>query len=166
MPIRPLSSPADAEHCALMMSSSEPWKTLGRSYDACLARMRDETKERYVSSGEDGVPRGFIIVNMEGPFPGYIQTICVAPEERGKGLGAELVRFAEERIFRDSPNVFLCVSSFNPRARGLYERLGYAVVGALDDYLVRGHAEILMRKSIGSLDEFRRRDWERRDERR
>ena len=167
MPIRTLSSPTEAEHCARMMSSSEPWKTLGRSYDACLARMRDETKERYVAVEEDGSPpRGFIIVNMEGPLPGYIQTVCVAPEARGKGVGADLVRFAEERIFRDSPNVFLCVSSFNPRARKLYERLGYTVIGSLDDYLVRGHAEILMRKSIGPLDEFRRQEWERRDERR
>ena len=99
---------------------------------------------------------GFIIVNMQGPFPGYIQTVCVAAEERGRGLGARLVAFAEERIFRESPNVFLCVSSFNPGARRLYERLGYAVVGELTDYIVRGHSEILMRKSIGPLDEFRR----------
>ncbi len=166
MPILPLTTPAQADSCALMMSSSEPWKTLGRSYDACLARMRDETKERYAAVGEDGAPDGFIIVNMQGPFPGYIQTVCVAPEERGRGLGARLVAFAEERIFRESPNVFLCVSSFNPGARRLYERLRYGVVGELTDYLVKGHSEILMRKTVGSLDEFRRREWEMRDERR
>ena len=137
-----------------MMASSEPWKTLGRSYDACLARMQDESKERYVAVGEDGRALGFIVLNMQGAFVGYIQTVCVAEEVRGEGLGARLVRFAEERIHRDSPNVFLCVSSFNEGARRLYERLGYAVVGELTDYLVRGHSEILMRKSLGSLDEL------------
>jgi [ribosomal protein S18]-alanine N-acetyltransferase len=166
MTIRPLSSEAEAEACARMMSSSEPWTTLGRSHEACLERMRDETKERWVAVEDDGSPKGFIIVNMQGPFPGYIQTVCVAAEERGRGLGARLVSFAEERIFRESPNVFLCVSSFNPAARRLYERLGYSVVGELTDYLVRGHSEILMRKSTGTLDEFRRREWEERDERR
>jgi ribosomal-protein-alanine N-acetyltransferase len=154
--IRPLSSDDEAEACARMMASSEPWKTLGRSYDACLARMRDETKERYVAVGEDGRALGFIVLNMQGAFVGYIQTVCVAEEVRGEGLGARLVRFAEERIHRESPNVFLCVSSFNEGARRLYERLGYSVVGELTDYLVRGHSEILMRKSLGSLDEFYR----------
>jgi ribosomal-protein-alanine N-acetyltransferase len=154
--IRPLSSDDEAEACARMMASSEPWKTLGRSYDACLARMRDETKERYVAVGEDGRALGFIVLNMQGAFVGYIQTVCVAEEVRGEGLGARLVRFGEERIHRESPNVFLCVSSFNEGARRLYERLGYSVVGELTDYLVRGHSEILMRKSLGSLDEFYR----------
>lgn len=156
--IRPLGSDAEAEACARMMASSEPWKTLGRGHAACLERMRDASKERYVAVGEDGAPIGFIVVNMQGAFVGYIQTVCVAEGERGRGLGTALVRFAEERIFRDSPNVFLCVSSFNPDARRLYETLGYATVGELTDYLVRGHSEILMRKTIATLDEFRRGD--------
>ncbi|MEA2338755.1 MAG: hypothetical protein QOE82_2762, partial [Thermoanaerobaculia bacterium] len=45
-------------------------------------------------------------------------------------------------------------SSINPRARQLYERLGYKLVGELDDYITRGHSEFLMRKSVGALDEF------------
>jgi ribosomal protein S18 acetylase RimI-like enzyme len=91
---------------------------------------------------------------MAGPFTGYIQTVAVATEERGRGLGARLVAHAEERIFRDSPNVFLCVSTFNDGARRLYERLGYREVGELTDYLVRGHGEVLMRKSRGPWSEF------------
>ena len=124
--------------------------------DDGLDRMRDETKERYVALTEDGRPAGFVIVNMAGAFVGYIQTVCVAADMRGQGVGARLLRFAEERVYRDSPNVFMCVSSFNDRARKLYERVGYQVVGELTDYLVRGHSEILMRKSLGSLDEFYR----------
>ena len=96
------------------------------------------------------------MLNMKGAFVGYIQTVCVAPECRGRGIGTLLVRFAEERVFRDTPNVFLCVSSFNADARRLYERLGYALVGELTDYLVRGHAELLMRKTLGPLTGFKR----------
>ena len=44
--------------------------------------------------------------------------------------------------------VFLCVSDFNVRARALYERHGYRLVGALPDYVVDGHAELLMAKRL------------------
>jgi ribosomal protein S18 acetylase RimI-like enzyme len=67
------------------------------------------------------------------------------------------VQHAEARVFADHPNLFICVSDFNAGARRFYERLGYAAVGELKDYLVRGHSEILLRKSISPLMEFRRR---------
>jgi ribosomal protein S18 acetylase RimI-like enzyme len=70
---------------------------------------------------------------MRGPLRGYIQTVCVAAEHRGRGIGTDLVRWAERRIRRDSPHVFLCVSSFNSGAQRLYERLGYRAVGRLPD---------------------------------
>ena len=73
-----------------------------------------------------------------------------------RGVGRRLLAFAEERIFRESPNVFLCVSSFNAGARRLYLRLGYELIGELKDYIVRGHSELLMRKTRGPLREFQR----------
>ena len=82
---------------------------------------------------------------------GYVQTLCVAEGLRSQGLGSELLAFAEERIFREFKNVFLCVSSFNPRARALYERLGYETVGPLRDFVIAGHDEILLRKTRGPL---------------
>ena len=94
---------------------------------------------------------GFLVLIMSGAFVGYIQTVCVAAASQGRGIGTALVEFAEKRIFTDSPNVFLCVSDFNAGARRLYERLGYRIVGELNDYVVAGHAEILMRKSRGPL---------------
>ena len=150
-----LTTEAEAQACARMMAESEPWVTLGRGYEASLAILRDASRERYVAlEGKDLV--GFLILNMKGAFAGYIQTVCVGPERRGHGIGAQLVSFAEERIFRESPNVFLCVSSFNLGARRLYERMGYRSIGELTDYLVVGHSETLMRKTIGPLSDFRK----------
>ena len=77
--------------------------------------------------------------------------ILVHPDRRGRGLGSKLVEFAEQRIRRESPNVFLCVSSFNHGARRLYARLGYQTIGELTDYIVPGHSEILLRKTLGPL---------------
>ena len=71
-------------------------------------------------------------------------------------FGTALLAFAEERIFRDGPNVFICVSSFNAGARRLYERFGYSLVGELTDYLVPGHSEHLLRKTIAPIGSFRR----------
>ncbi|MEP6769394.1 MAG: GNAT family N-acetyltransferase [Acidobacteriota bacterium] len=146
----PLGGEEDVEACARMMAESEPWRTLRRGYTECLARVRDETKERYTARDAGGLA-GFLILDMRGAFPGYIQTVCVALGRRDAGIGTALIRHAEERVFRESRNVFLCVSSFNAGARRLYERLGYEPVGELRDYLVRGHSEVLMRKTTGPL---------------
>jgi [ribosomal protein S18]-alanine N-acetyltransferase len=154
--IRPLASPEEARDCAQMMAASEPWITLERGYDESLAIVSDRSREVYVAL-HGGRVLGFLILNMAGAFVGYVQTICVAPEERSRGIGSRLLRLAEERVFRESPNVFLCVSSFNPRAKALYEKLGYEMVGELKDYLVKGHSEHLLRKSIAPLREFQPR---------
>ena len=149
-----LVNEADAQRCAHLMASSEPWLTLGRTYEACLAIVQDPTREVYLIKIESDLA-GFLILCMTGAFVGYIQTICIDPVRRGQGLGSRLVEFAERRIFAESPNVFLCVSSFNPDARRLYERLGYRVIGELTDYLVQGHSELLLRKTSGPLSRFR-----------
>jgi [ribosomal protein S18]-alanine N-acetyltransferase len=151
--ITPLSAEEDAQVCARLMCSSEPWITLGRSYETSLGIVRDPTREVYLARDESGIA-GFLILCMTGAFVGYIQTICIDPRCRGLGLGSRLLEFAEERIRRVSPNIFMCVSSFNVGARRLYQRLGYEVIGELTDYLVNGHSEILLRKTFGPLTSF------------
>lgn len=148
--VRRLSNDDEARRCAQMMCSTEPWLTIGRTFDECLAAVRDPKREIHLAYDGDEL-RGFIMLNMNGPFIGYIQTICVDAGARSAGIGTQLIEFAEKRIFAETPNVFLCVSSFNPRARALYERLGYELVGELKDYVIRGKSEFLMRKTIGPL---------------
>jgi ribosomal protein S18 acetylase RimI-like enzyme len=151
--IRPLRD-GDAVHaCALLMSTSEPWITLGRTYDQATKILTSPTREVYVCVLDDR-PVGFIVLIMSGALVGFVQTLAVEPAVRGRGIGEMLMRFAEERILRDSPNVFLSVSSFNERAKRFYERLGYEVVGELRDMIIPGHSEILMRKSTGPISEF------------
>jgi [ribosomal protein S18]-alanine N-acetyltransferase len=152
--IRELHNDDQRISCARLMCNSEPWITLGRTYEESLKILGDPSKEVYLAHSNNE-SAGFIIINMNGPFTGYIQTICIVPEYRGKGIGSILIKFAEERIFRESPNVFMCVSSFNTEARRLYERLGYEIIGELKDYLVQGYAEILLRKTIGPISKFK-----------
>jgi len=155
--IRPIGGDDEVRACAQIMVSSDPWITLGRTMEQALAILRDrEVQEVYVAVHENTVV-GFAVLVLKGAFTGYIRTVAVHADWRSAGLGRRLIRAAEERIFRDSPNVFMCVSSFNSRARALYERLGYETVGELRDYIVRGHSEWLMRKTVGPLAEFRRK---------
>jgi [ribosomal protein S18]-alanine N-acetyltransferase len=153
--IRELRGIREAVRCAQVMSTSEPWITLRRTCDDSFKMLTDPSREIYLAVAQ-GQTAGFMILNMKGAFVGYIQTVCIFPEWRNTGIGTRLIDFAEERIFRDSPNVFMCVSSFNQKAQHLYERLGYAVVGELKDYIVPGHSEILLRKTIAALTEYKK----------
>jgi len=154
--IRPLANDAEAHACATIMATTDPWITLGRTFDRSLETLRDPALEQYVATF-GGEVVGFVLLSMQGDFKGYIKSVAVRDGWRGRGLGTALLVFAEERILRDSPNVFICASSFNPRAKALYARLGYEVVGELRDFIARGHHEWLMRKSTGPLAEFSRR---------
>src|SRR6266571_9154001 len=89
--IRPLGDDADARLCARLMAGSEPWITLGRDYEASLAILRDPTRESYVAR-VGGEIVGFLVLNMMCAFVGYIQTVCVAPEHRNRGVGMSLIR--------------------------------------------------------------------------
>jgi len=153
MTIRKLKTDEEARECARIMSSSEPWIKLGRQFDEALKLIRDPDLEVYTSF--DGQkPSGFVILEVKGSFAGYIKSVAVHEEMRGRGIGSRLIAFAEERIFRLSPNAFICVSSFNDRARQLYARLGYREIGELKNYILAGHSEILMRKTISPKSEF------------
>lgn len=152
--IRKPGSEEEINACSLLMSRTDPWLTLGRTYEDCRKLFTDPQKEVFVAV-ESGCLAGFLVLDINGPFKGYIQSVCVVPSRQGTGLGSSLIGFAEELIFRISPNAFICVSDFNPRAKALYLRLGYKVVGELPDLIIPGNSEILMRKTTGPISSFR-----------
>jgi ribosomal protein S18 acetylase RimI-like enzyme len=152
--IRVLDGESRERDCAALMAQSDPWVTLGYDFEALLRTVRLPGRERYVAL-VDGQFAGFLLLNLHGTFTGYIQTIGLEPAFRGQGLGEQLLAFAEQRILREHRNVFLCVSSFNQGARRFYARQGYAQVGELTDFLVAGHSELLLRKTLGPLREHK-----------
>ena len=153
--IRRLATDEEAHECAELMASSDPWQRFGRDFDQSYRMMLDSAREVYVALDPSiqtaSHIAGFVIVIMQGAFVGYLQSVAVREECRGRGLGTALIEHAERRILRDQPNVFILVSSFNPDARRLYERLGYRMVGELTDYIIEGHSEFLFRKTIGPI---------------
>ena len=154
--IRPLRDDAETRACARLMAESEPWITLRRDFEHSHKLLNNPGLEVYVAHVGKSFA-GLIALDMQGSFVGYIRALAVAPEWRSRGVGAQLIQFAEDRIFRVSPNVFLCVSSFNPRAQQFYARLGYERVGELKNYVIAGASEFLMRKTIGPRNGFQPR---------
>jgi [ribosomal protein S18]-alanine N-acetyltransferase len=139
---------SDFDICARMMTRTDPWITLGMGFSDCLMAFRGECKEVYVLRSEAKIA-GFVILQVCGTFSGYIQTICIDEDYRGQGLGTSLLEFCEKRIHKFSPNVFICVSSFNENARKLYLRFGFKPVGLMENFIREGYDELLMRKSSG-----------------
>lgn len=136
LPIEPIDRSQDAAECAELLVTSEPWLTLRLPRETALAALMDPAREVHAIRDANGIA-GFVVIDM-------------------RGLGSALLRWAEDRIFRDSPNVFICVSSFNPGARRLYERHGFEAVGPLRNLLVEGHDELLLRKTRGPWADFGR----------
>ena len=139
---------ADFDYCALMMAKSDPWITLEMDFDLCSQAFEGVAKEVFVIKINTEIA-GFVILQIEGTFKGYIQTICISEDFREKGLGKILLNFCEERILKISPNIFICVSSFNTRALQLYTDFGFKIIGELPNFIKDEFAEILLLKSFG-----------------
>jgi ribosomal protein S18 acetylase RimI-like enzyme len=83
-----------------------------------------------------------------GVWGGWLHIVALWVDEplRGRGFGRSLVLAAEaEGRSAGARHAFLETHSF--QAPGLYERLGYTVVGELEDY-PPGERQLIMRKSL------------------
>ncbi len=152
--IEQTTDPADFAICAEIMSRTDPWITLGMGVEDCSKAFEGLYREVFVLRNRDGIA-GFFIIQPQGSFKGYIQTIAVAEACRGKGYGTRILQFCQDRILKYSPNIFICVSSFNHGALKLYTRCGFEKVGELKDFIKKGFTEILLRKTVGPALEYR-----------
>ncbi len=142
-----IANAEDREWCARLMSSSEPWVTLGQDFAACLASCNRPELVVLIARRVE-MPCGLVISHPTGVAGSpYIKSIATSAEARGQGVGAALLDAAEE-WYPKARHIFLCVSSFNERARKFYERHGYAKVGEFPDYVMHGVSEILMHKRL------------------
>lgn len=143
-----LSDDTEKDLASQLLANSEPWLTLGISQEKCNTNCHDPEFSLYMAySGNN--PAGIIILDPRGLAGSpYIKSIAVYPEFRGQGIGTILLSFAEGLFRSSSRHLFICVSSFNQRARKLYETCGYEIVGEFKDYIIDGASEILMHKRL------------------
>ncbi len=132
---------SEREWAAQLMANSEPWITLGRGLEQCRKALSYAEDLLFIARAGDK-PSGLMLLRRRGLAGApYIASLAVAPDFRSQGLGSPMLAFAEDSFRPESPHIFLCVSSFNLRARQLYERLGYSVVGEFKDYVIPDASE-------------------------
>lgn len=77
---------------------------------------------------------------------GWIATICVHPDHRGRGLGGYLLDLCEREM--GMPHVKLTVRESNQRAIDIYRRKGYIEMGRWKKYYKGGEDGIVMEKFL------------------
>ncbi len=134
------------EWSAQLMARTDPWLTYNLSIEWCRNVLKWPGSSLFVAAASE--PVGFVLVHPKG-FLGspYIAILGVAEHHRGRGIGCRMLTFAEQ-MTTNSRFVYLCVSTFNIKARRLYERQGYSTITEIPDLFADGYCEVLMRKCI------------------
>lgn len=136
--------------CAEIMVKSDPWINLNMDFSYLLNSLKSPLLSTFVAMHDNKII-AFASIQMEGALSPYLSKIAVAENWRNKKIGTKLLKYVEEIVFNNNKNLFLCVSSFNVRAFQLYKKLGYEKIGEIQNYLVQGYSEILMRKTLGPI---------------
>ncbi len=140
--------PRERLWAARLLARSEPWTTLGVTLRQCRRNCQDREYRLYVARVAE-TPCGILILDPRGVAGSpYVKSIVVDPASRSHGIGAALMTFAERLSAAHARHMFLCVSSFNRRARAFYRRLGYRQVGRFKDYILAGADEVLLHKRL------------------
>lgn len=114
--------------------------------------LRDALERRELLVAESG---GEIVAVMEvrlngffGAFP-YLALLGVKKGWRGMGIGHQMLRFFEEAARElGHRHISIMVSTFNPRARNLYQSYGFQKIGSLKDALKEGIEENILVKTL------------------
>ena len=143
-----LATREDREWAAEIMAGSDPWITLGRDLEACRRVCLNTEYLVFVAKWRDA-SLGFALTHRRGVVGSpYLATLAVSARLRGQGVGTRLLKHVEDYFRPEARHLFICVSSFNPRARKLYERVGYHPIGEIPDYFIEGESELLMHKRL------------------
>jgi [ribosomal protein S18]-alanine N-acetyltransferase len=151
-----MSRAEEADTCAQIMASSEPWITLKRTYEMSIQIFNDPDNQTFIALNDKSDLLGVIIISMVGTFKGYIKTIAVNEKIRSKGVGTSLMDFAENYIFEQTPNIFICVSDFNNKAQNFYFNRGFKLIGKIENFLIRGYDELMLRKTVAPLTGYKK----------
>lgn len=107
-------------------------------YDEDLSREIDEHIFIY-KEGEDII--GCLLLAPSDVQKGKLRQMAVSDEHQGKGIGAELIRFAED--FARRKNYTLFELHARNHVRAFYEKLGYEPVGDLFEEVGIPHIKMI-----------------------
>jgi GNAT superfamily N-acetyltransferase len=98
----------------------------GRGFARAMWALQEQGGSTLLVAWDGDRPVGAGQLDLRGDVP-ELRNLQVDAAERGRGIGTAIVRAAEERV---APGrLAVGVGLDNPRARALYERLGYRGTG-------------------------------------
>ena len=100
---------------------------------------------------ETGEPVGVLVYMMKGMYNSYpyLELIGVHQKYRGMGVGGQLLDAYDELCRKaGARRGFVCVSSFNPRAKKLYESKGYRELCCIRNMVKDGIDEFTLMKEF------------------
>ena len=142
---------AAAATLAPQLATIEPWVRLGTTSPDLerlfLCATRPGRQGWCIRVDEQAA--GAMIVEHNWLLGPYLMHLSVAPAYQRQGLARRSLGWWET-VARGhgARNLWLCVSSFNDPAKALYQAKGFRQVGVLDNLLVEGFDEVLMRKRL------------------
>ena len=113
-------------------------------------RFNETNNEFYVYEKEKKVI-GYVALKKEFPAPNSGEIIClsVSIEKQRKGIGKELMDFAEKRLEKlGFTRSFLYTGKENPKAQKFYEKLGYKKINEFPNYYGAGDIAFLYGKRL------------------
>jgi [ribosomal protein S18]-alanine N-acetyltransferase len=116
------------------------------------SELAERDTRRYLVDEADGVVTAYAGLCAYAPHEAYIQTIAVAVEAQGHGIGtALLLALLDEARRRGVPHVDLEVKADNDTARRLYDRHGFVEIAVRRHYYQpSGTDAIVMRRELAA----------------
>ena len=142
--------PPEADLLAVNLVDMTPWRELG---------YRAETLRNYLLGAQEGfqclslhldaTPAGVITLRSPWLRGTLLELIAVLPRFHRQDLGAWLIQWlvAHARA-KNQRNLWTLVSAFNEPAISFYQSRGFVRIGQLDDLIVEGQHELLLRYMI------------------
>ena len=134
------------------LAKMEPWLTLNYS---------TETLSKYLNHQESALHKygiivpeqqvvGVICVRYPWLRGAYLELFAVYHSQQRKGIGRDIVNWLANELAQNSnlPNLWALVSSFNHEAQHFYQNNGFVESGQLNDFVMAGYDEILLRKVL------------------
>lgn len=106
------------------------WESSVRATHLFLSENEIDDIKKYVPQALKEIPHLFVVENENqipvgfmGIIEQHLEMLFICDEERGKGLGKELLRYGIEKYSVND----LAVNEQNPLAKGFYQHMGFEV---------------------------------------
>jgi diamine N-acetyltransferase len=145
-------TPDEAAGLARQMASIPPWSTYGVNpghLEGLFRGIAGGAATLALRRPGELAPLGVAVVRSPWLLGPYMQFLGLAPHVHGQGLGTRVLSWMQaEATSAGSRNIWICAAGFNEGAQRLYTRFGFKPVATLDDLIIDGVAEVLMRKRL------------------